>query len=185
LDGGTLSLSLDLSTFIHIDSVATTLPNGTAFPITFSSSSTSVYATPIGSSGAKAYAAIGGGTYLLGAAIPYSGLNGAGSYTPGLDVFGTVSSTDFTTYIGYFAGAANTTDETGVGVFVDLSSAVNALVAKNSVEADAVAKGIESLGGSAKASSAAKPSNGSNQEQQTFLYNLWKNGQEKHTVLKY
>jgi hypothetical protein len=183
--GGTLNLSLDLSSFVHLNSVSSTLPNGTAFPVSFPSSSTVVYATTIGSGGAKVYGAIGGGTYLIGAAVPYSGLNGPGSYTPGIDVFGTVTSNNVTTYIGYFAGAANTVDQTGVAVFADLSSVINALVAKSGVEANAVAQSVESLGGAAKAASVAQPNSGSVSDQNAFIYNLWKNGQEKHTVLQY
>ncbi|MDR3607714.1 MAG: hypothetical protein P4M08_10075 [Oligoflexia bacterium] len=185
LNGGELNLTLDLSTIIHIESASTTLPNGTPFPILFSSPATTVYAAPVGSSGGKVYAAIGGGAYLIGAAIPFAGLTGPGSYTPGLDVFDAVKSSNITTYIGYFAGAPNTVDQTGVGVFVDLSSAINALAMRGGAAAARIEKSAQALGGTAKTSSAARPGNGSPEEEQLFLYNLWKNGEEKHPVLQY
>jgi hypothetical protein len=171
VNGGTVTLSLNLTTVLSAASTSTALPNGTAFPISFSNSATKLVAVPVGNSGAKVYAAVGGGTYFIGTAIPFAGLDGAGKYTPGADIFASVSSSNVTGYIGVFAGSGS--NQTGVGVFADLSKL-----------APASTTAIRSMAVKS-ASSQLIPSQTSESDKNSFLYHLWKLGREERPTLRY
>lgn len=180
VNGGVVTLSLNLTALTNVSTSNTELPNGTAFPITFTSAATRLIAIPVGSGGAKIYAALGGGTTFIGTAIPFSGLDGAGKYTPGLDIFGTANFDNnlITSYFGYFAG--NGVDQTGVGLFADLSKIVASAqpAGQSGVSAELPsAEGVTSF--------LRKKSNRSEYEQQKFFYHLWKLGHDKHPILRY
>jgi hypothetical protein len=172
INGGILTLSLDLSSFVDLTGSNTELPNGTPFPVSFSNAATKLVAVNVGNGGAKVYVALGGGTYFVGAAIPFNGLTGAGKYTPGLDVFATVTSNNINGYIGVFAGAATSVDQTGVGVFADLSSLITSTTTAIAAKAEA-------------RSSQLIPSKNAKSSEDNFLYHLWKTGHEDRPTLRY
>lgn len=179
-NGGLVTISLNLTALAQVTVSNTNLPNGTAFPISFASSAAKLVAIPVGGGGAKIYAALGGGTYFIGGAIPFSGLNGAGKYTPGLDVFATAEFDNdlISSYFGYFAGSG--LDQTGIGIFADLSK----LVASNQAQGE-LKSSMELPTTWGKTSELKQKSNRTEQEQQKFFYHLWKLGHDEHPVLKY
>ncbi len=119
LEGGQLSLSLNLTAVAELPSSSNLLPNNTAIPL---GGLSSVIGLAIGSTGGRIYVDLSKPTAVLGVAFPFAALNGAGSYVPGLDIFDSIPFNDVTAYVGVFAGSAE--GQTGIALFVDASSVI-------------------------------------------------------------
>jgi hypothetical protein len=184
-NAATLSIAVDLTAAAKVQATNTELPNGTAFPLSLPSAA-SLIALPVGKSGAKIYIAFGGGTALVGAAIPFTALNGVGKYTPGLNLFDSVPFGNVTAYVGIFAGSGN--DQTGLGLFADLSKVINTGTPTTPSTTSAMAEISRSLVATTPAKSTTKislkPNSHSSQAEQTLYYQLWKESQSRST-LKY
>ncbi len=120
--GGELRVALNLTQTTQMQGVDIRLPNGTALPVGGLQNAT-VVALPIAQTGAKIYLAFGQGVAMFGAAIPFSALDPAGKYLPGVNVFQPLTFEKVNLIAGIFAGA--TPNSTGVGLFLDLSSVLN------------------------------------------------------------
>jgi len=120
--GGQLTVALNLTETSQTQGVSIDLPNGTALPVG-GLQNANVIALPVAQTGAKIYLAFAPGMAMFGAAVPFSALDPAGKYLPGVDVFEPLTFDKINLIAGIFAGAA--TNTTGVGIFLDLSSVLN------------------------------------------------------------
>ncbi len=120
---GTLDLQIDLTKTASLNASSPTLPNGTALPIS-GLDSAKVVAVPVAETGAQVYLALGGGVAIMGAAIPFAALDPAGQIVPGANLFVPLTLNSISLIAGMFFGA--TTETTGFGLFVDVSSIVPA-----------------------------------------------------------
>lgn len=187
--GGRLIISVNVSQAANINSsIATTLPNGTPFPLGLPSTEQLV-AIPVGANGAKIYVLAGAKVLLIGTAIPFSALNDVGRYVPGVNVFSSVSFGKINSFVGVFAGSG--ANETGLGVFADLSSILPSqstsstpVIASSGV--DGVSRESQGLSGSDSRTKISLNSSaqGSSKAQQKLAYHLWRVSQ-KNSVLKY
>ncbi|MEO5970319.1 MAG: hypothetical protein ABIQ95_10370 [Bdellovibrionia bacterium] len=120
--GGELAISVNLTQTTQVQGIDIALPNGTRLPVGGLQNAT-VVALPIAQTGAKIYIAFGQGVAMFGAAVPFSAMDPAGKYVPGVNIFEPLTFNKINLIAGIFAGAAPNT--TGVGLFVDLSSTLN------------------------------------------------------------
>ncbi|MCM0607277.1 MAG: hypothetical protein KA715_14405 [Xanthomonadaceae bacterium] len=188
--GGELIISVNVSQAARIKSSSeATLPNGTSLPLSLPSG-VSVIAIPIGNHGAKIYLAASLTTLMIGSAIPFPILDGVGAYVPGVNLFAPIQFGKISSLVGIFAGAA--TDQTGLGVFADLSSV---LPASLSADLNVIAVSSEVQGLSQSQASAAplhtipvrfRAPRVSRYAEKRMYYHLWKASQESsNPELKY
>ncbi len=117
-----LTIQLNISQISREPSGSPLLPNGTPLPVGGLQNATTI-AIPIANTGAQLYFAFAKGVALLGTAIPFSVLDPAGHYLPGVDVFQPFTAGPIQVTAGIFAGAAPKT--TGIGLFMDISGVLN------------------------------------------------------------
>ncbi|MCM0606247.1 MAG: hypothetical protein KA715_09165 [Xanthomonadaceae bacterium] len=194
--GGRIVISVNVSKAAHINSsVATTLPNGTAFPLGLPPTDNLV-AIPIGNNGAKLYVLMGANTLMIGTAIPFSALNDVGRYVPGVNVFSSVSFGKINSFIGVFAGSE--INQTGLGIFADLSQILpNQPTVAPEVIASSESSSVSAVSGESQASSSGASSTpvvkitlngsaqGSKETQRQLAYHLWRVSEEGPAVLRY
>jgi hypothetical protein len=117
-----LRIALNITQIIPVPATSPLLPNGTNLPVGGLQNS-KIVALPIADTGAVIYFAFGPNVAMLGTALPFSALDPAGQYVPGVNVFQPLQLGTVSLIAGLFAGSAPKT--TGFGLFVDLSQVIN------------------------------------------------------------
>ncbi len=179
LEGGQLSLSINLTAVAQLPSSSSLLPNNTAIPL---GGLSSVIGLAIGNTGGRIYVDLSKPTAVIGVAFPFAALNGAGSYVPGLDIFDSIPFKDVTAYVGVFAGSAK--GQTGIALFVDASSVIfpaSGALPTEVVSSNAVAAHAALASSSSQVS--LKTNKNSAYEEYVFLSKMESMG-SKHTVLE-
>lgn len=121
--GGDLVVAVNTSQLSGSQAVFTDLPNGTPIPVGGLQNATLI-GIPVGKTGARIYLAFGKGVAVFGTAIPFSALDPASKYTPGVNVFQPLTFGKVNLLAGLFIGSNTQPKTTGVALFADLSSVI-------------------------------------------------------------
>ncbi len=177
VDGSELSLSINLTEVANLNTGSTTLPNGTAVPL---SGLTSLIGLPIGTTGGTVYIDLTSNTAVIGVAFPFAALNGVGAYVPGLDIFDTVAFGNVDAYVGLFAGSAK--NQTGIAIFVNASSVIYPTTTPTTT-ATPTAQALTADIAKSETNIALKPNSNSTYDEYVFLTRMQSLG-NRHTVLE-